>query len=60
MLRCRACRCGKALLPLRALSICRETEPNWDEEIEKDVKEECSKYGAVNHAHVDKNSKVRR
>lgn len=38
---------------------CRETEPNWDEDIEKDVKEECSKYGAVNHAHVDKNSKVR-
>ena len=22
------------------------------------MKEECSKYGTVNHAHVDKNSKV--
>ncbi len=40
-------------------SLFRETEPNWDEDIEKDVKEECGKYGAVNHAHVDKNSKVR-
>ena len=45
--------------PLMVCTACRETEPNWDEEIEKDVKEECSKYGAVNHAHVDKNSKVR-
>ncbi|CAK0743154.1 hypothetical protein CVIRNUC_001447 [Coccomyxa viridis] len=34
-----------------------ETEPNWDEDIARDVKEECSKYGTVNHAHVDKNSK---
>lgn len=43
---------------LRDWPVCRETEPNWDEDIEKDVKEECGKYGAVNHAHVDKNSKV--
>ncbi|KAJ0233917.1 RRM domain-containing protein [Hirschfeldia incana] len=33
-----------------------ETEPNFDEEIEEDVKEECSKYGEVKHIYVDKNS----
>ena len=56
-LRCRASAC--LAQGLRSCLTRRETEPNWDEDIEKDVKEECSKYGAVNHAHVDKNSKVR-
>ena len=37
----------------------RETEPDWDKEIADDVKEECSKFGAVNHVYVDRNSKVR-
>lgn len=34
-----------------------ETEPNWDLEICEDVKAECSKYGEVVHAYVDRNSK---
>jgi len=34
-----------------------ETEPDWDVEIGEDVKEECSKYGAVLHHYVDKTSK---
>uniref|UniRef100_A0A1J3JPF3 RNA-binding protein 39 n=1 Tax=Noccaea caerulescens TaxID=107243 RepID=A0A1J3JPF3_NOCCA len=33
-----------------------EEEPDFDVEIEEDVKEECSKYGRVNHIYVDKNS----
>lgn len=33
-----------------------ETEPEWHIEIGEDVKEECSKYGAVTHIHVDKDS----
>jgi hypothetical protein len=37
----------------------RESEPGWDAEITDDVKEECGKYGAVQHAWVDKNSQVR-
>lgn len=36
----------------------RETEPEWDQDIGTDVKEECSKYGVVMHTHVDRNSKV--
>lgn len=31
-------------------------EPGWDEEIAADVKEECSKFGIVNHIHVDPKS----
>lgn len=34
-----------------------ETEPNWDKDIEDDVKVECSKYGAILHIHVEKDSK---
>ena len=41
-----------------ALCPCREEEPNWDQDIAGDVKDECSKYGAVGHIHVDRNSKV--
>ena len=36
----------------------RETAADWDKEIGDDVKEECSKFGAVNHIYVDRNSKV--
>ena len=32
----------------------RETEEFWDKEIEADVKDECSKFGLVNHVAVDK------
>lgn len=46
----------EAIMPLPAH--CRETEPNWPEEIAGDVKEECGKYGMVSHLHVDKDSKV--
>jgi RNA-binding protein 39 len=34
----------------------RETEPNWDQEIGQDVKEECIKFGTVHHIHVEKDS----
>ncbi|GLC42235.1 hypothetical protein PLESTB_000645800 [Pleodorina starrii] len=34
-----------------------EMGSGWAEEIAQDVQEECSKYGAVVHIHVDKNSK---
>ncbi|GAB4822034.1 hypothetical protein N2152v2_009080 [Parachlorella kessleri] len=33
-----------------------ETEPTWDQDIAVDVKEECEKYGPVEHIHVDRNS----
>lgn len=50
-----------SLLGLRCphASFCRETEPNWGEEIAADVKDECSKYGQVLFVHVDTESKVR-
>ncbi|PRP76674.1 RNA-binding protein 39-like isoform 1 [Planoprotostelium fungivorum] len=34
-----------------------ETEPNWDEEVKQDVKEECSRFGSIIHIHVDRESK---
>jgi RNA-binding protein 39 len=35
-----------------------ETESDWDKEIAEDVKQECeSKFGAVSHIHVDRDSK---
>ena len=37
---------------------CRESEPDWPDEIGNDVKEECSKFGTVLHTHVDRNSQV--
>lgn len=37
----------------------RETDPEWEKDIESETKDECSKYGAVLHVHVDKNSKAR-
>ncbi|URE27997.1 hypothetical protein MUK42_34819 [Musa troglodytarum] len=33
-----------------------ETQPDFDLEIQEDVREECSKFGAVMHIYVDKNS----
>ncbi|KAF8112706.1 hypothetical protein N665_0062s0054 [Sinapis alba] len=33
-----------------------ETEPEFDEDIKEDVKDECSKFGELNHIFVDKNS----
>ncbi|XP_059431392.1 uncharacterized protein LOC132164897 [Corylus avellana] len=33
-----------------------EMDPDFDMDIKEDVEEECSKYGRVRHAHVDKNS----
>ena len=38
----------------------RESDPRWDEEIKEDVTAECSKFGVVEHAFVDINSKVGR
>ena len=32
-----------------------EGEDDWDESIKEDVSEECSKYGVVEHCHVEKN-----
>ncbi|KAI8904760.1 hypothetical protein EDD86DRAFT_194402, partial [Gorgonomyces haynaldii] len=34
-----------------------ETEPDWQKEVEEDVKDECSKYGRVMHIAVDRESK---
>jgi RNA-binding protein 23/39 len=34
-----------------------ETEPNWDEEIKKDVLDECGNFGSIIHIFVDKTSK---
>lgn len=34
-----------------------EESPDWDKEIEEDVREECSKFGEVEHIHLDKCSK---
>ena len=34
-----------------------ETEPEWNREIEEDVRDECSKYGRVEFVHVDVASK---
>lgn len=31
-----------------------QTDPEFDLDIRDDVHEECSKYGAVKHIHVDK------
>ncbi|KAJ3323972.1 hypothetical protein HDV06_000948 [Boothiomyces sp. JEL0866] len=35
----------------------KETDPNWDKEIEKEVKSECTKYGKIRHIAVDPKSK---
>ncbi|KAJ1569065.1 hypothetical protein HK405_010355 [Cladochytrium tenue] len=35
-----------------------ETEPDWDKEIEEDVKSECAKFGKVVHGAVDKDSQI--
>jgi len=34
-----------------------EESVEWDKEIEDDVREECSKFGVLEHIHVDKDSK---
>ena len=47
------------LLLKNAFDPSQESDPNWDEEIAADIKEECSKFGQVLFVHVDKNSKVR-
>lgn len=36
-----------------------QTEPEWEKEVAEDVRDECSKFGAVLHLHVDKASQVR-
>ncbi|KAJ1770198.1 splicing factor [Coemansia sp. RSA 1843] len=33
-----------------------EPEPNWMQEIEEDVKDECSKYGNISKVHVDRST----
>lgn len=45
------------LLLKNAFDPSQESDPNWDEEIAADIKEECSKFGQVLFVHVDKNSK---
>jgi len=51
---CRACSYRADRRPGR-----RETDPEWEKDIEAETKDECSKYGAVLHVHVDKDSKAR-
>lgn len=41
------------------MATCRESGPEWDNEIKDDVTAECTKFGVVEHAFVDINSKVR-
>lgn len=36
----------------------QQTEPEWEKEVAEDVRDECSKFGAVLHLHVDKASQV--
>lgn len=36
----------------------RETEPDWVKDLETDVKEECTKFGQVEHIHVNEDSLV--
>jgi hypothetical protein len=36
----------------------QQTEPNWVVEVAEDVRDECSKFGALVHVHVDKASQV--
>ena len=38
----------------------RETEANWEKELEEDVREECCKFGAVESIQLIPTSKVRR
>lgn len=37
-----------------------ETGHGWEKEIEEEIKDECSKYGAVQHIFADKNSQIGR
>jgi RNA-binding protein 39 len=36
-----------------------ETEPDWDKNLEEDVREECQAHGPVTHVRVVKESEVR-
>lgn len=36
----------------------RETEPNWVQELEADIKDECSQYGQISHVNVNDDSLV--
>ena len=40
------------------VSLCRETEPDWDKDLRDEVLEECSKQGSVLHILVDRESTV--
>lgn len=39
-------------------SLPRETEPNWVQELEADIKDECSQYGQILHVNVNDDSLV--
>jgi RNA-binding protein 23/39 len=41
------------LLVSNMFDLASETEPNWDLDMKEDVVEECSKYGPVQHCHVE-------
>lgn len=43
---------------MRAKMLIRETEPDWVKDLETDVKEECTKFGQVEHIHVNEDSLV--
>lgn len=36
----------------------RETEPDWIQDLEADVKQECEQYGRVEHIHANEDSLV--
>lgn len=43
---------------LHVFSLPRETEPNWVQELEADIKDECSQYGQILHVNVNDDSLV--
>ena len=48
----------QCVLLKNAFNPMEESEPDWDQDIAADMKEECSKFGHVLFVHVDRKSKV--
>lgn len=44
--------------PTLPLVFSSQNEPQWDTELEQDVRDEAGKFGLVVHAHVDEDSEV--
>jgi len=46
----------RAVLLTNMFGLSEETEPNWDTDLQDDVREECSRFGQVVHIKVEKDS----